>query len=160
MVDVRGASIACQWLYIASAVLSLCWFSRQRSLGRCKWEPIYVSFFGGLVSAIKVCFDSDEDATFVTFNVRQNGRSVPWLRFLGWFITLPVLLIHLSNLPGEANLNFLRTMRMMGGVQIFIAAIASATIMDSAWTWIFFFVGVCACGMLFYEARGAPRHLF
>ena len=72
----RTASIIGQSLYITSAFLALSWFTRQRlSFGRCHWEPIYISFFSGSVAAIQLSFD---DATFVTFNVTQNDRSVPW----------------------------------------------------------------------------------
>jgi hypothetical protein len=34
------------------------WFTRQRTLGRCKWEPIYISFFSGVVATIQLAFES------------------------------------------------------------------------------------------------------
>lgn len=150
MSAIRRASIFGQSLYIASAVLALCWFTRQRFLGgRCKWEPIYISSSAAMLAGIQLAF---EDAPFVTFNVAQNNRSVPWLRYLGWFITFPVLLVHLSNLPGEAHLNFLRTTRLMVCVQIMILALSSGSILDGGWSWLFFFEALCACGRIFYEA--------
>ena len=64
------------YLYITSAFLALAWFMRQcRSGGRCRWEPIYISFFTGCYGAIHRQF---KHSTFVNFDVMQNGRSVPW----------------------------------------------------------------------------------
>ena len=142
---------AVQCVFIASAFVSFLWFSRQRlSFGRCKWEPIYISFFGVVVALVQLEL---EDKTFVTFNVSQNNRSVSWLRFLGWFITFPVLLMHLANLPGETEYNLQRSVWLTVCAQIMIVSIITATILSGAWSWIWFFAAVVACGLIFTAAR-------
>ena len=43
ILTVRDASLVGQWVYIAAAVVSLCWFVAQRRAQRCNWEAIWVS---------------------------------------------------------------------------------------------------------------------
>jgi hypothetical protein len=89
MSTIKDVSIATQWAYIASAALSTCWFAWHRLAGRCKWEPVAVSVLGGTVATVRLCF---EGSVIVNFDVAQNGRAVPWLRYVGLLITLPVLM--------------------------------------------------------------------
>jgi hypothetical protein len=39
-----------------------------------------------------------------------------------------VLLIHLANLPGEANFNIMRMMKMLVGLQLMVVSAATATV--------------------------------
>jgi len=148
--DARSAAVLCQWAYILSSLGAFVHFVRQRLVfRRCKWEVIYVSAMGALVALLKI---SLEDEPVVTFTVSENGRKVPWLRYAGWLITCPVLLIHLGNLPGEANFNILRLMKMLCGLQLMIVNATAATMTASSIKWLFYFLGICSCTFVFSQA--------
>ena len=76
---------------LESKVLSSHWFQIS-TCAPTKWEVVYVAALGATVALAKVCAG---DLPQVTFTLAENGRSVPWLRYAGWLITCPVLLIHL-----------------------------------------------------------------
>mmetsp|Transcript_36408 Transcript_36408/g.89725 ORF Transcript_36408/g.89725 Transcript_36408/m.89725 type:complete len:743 (-) Transcript_36408:64-2292(-) len=148
-VTMRDLSLAGQWVYILSAWLSFCFFCFQLRKGRCKWEVLYVSFMGGLIAFLKVYMEHN---TLNKFTILENGRVMPWLRYVGWLITCPVLLIHLGNLPGETNFDMMRLMKMLVGLQLMVVCAASATVLETNWHWVLYFLGWCSMSLVFRQA--------
>ena len=104
---------------------------------------------GGITGALKILLEYD---TLNKFTIAENGRQVPWLRYVGWLITCPVLLIHLANLPGEANFNIMRMMKMLVGLQLMVVSAATATVQSSGMRFFFYCTGVVSMMMVFTQA--------
>lgn len=77
---------------------------------------------------------------------------MPWLRYVGWLITCPVLLIHLGNLTGEANFNIMRLMKMLVGLQMMVVSAATATVLEGGVRWLFYVTGWFAMLLVFTQA--------
>ena len=104
---------------------------------------------GGIIAFLKVYLEGDP---VNVFTIGENGRKMPWLRYVGWLITCPVLLIHLGNLTGEANFNIMRLMKMLVGLQLMVVSASTATVLDSGIRWLFYFTGWCSMGLVFTQA--------
>ena len=86
------------------------------------------------------------------FTIAENGRKMPWLRYVGWLVTCPVLLIHLGNLTGETNFNIMRLMKMLVGLQMMVVSASTATVLDSEVRWLFYFTGWLSMLLVFSQA--------
>ena len=104
---------------------------------------------GGIIAFLKVYLEGE---TINVFIIGDNGREMPWLRYVGWLITCPVLLIHLGNLTGESNFNIMRLMKMLVGLQLMVVSASTATVLDSGVRWFFYFTGWCSMLLVFSQA--------
>lgn len=83
--------------------------------GKSKWEVVYVAFITVVVNIGRMVFPNS--APVVITSIESEERA-PWIRYVGWLLTCPVLLIQLSNPSGEKVFNVARMMRMLVSVQL------------------------------------------
>jgi hypothetical protein len=60
---------------------------------------------GGITGALKILLEYD---TLNKFTIAENGRQVPWLRYVGWLITCPgrAVQVHIINTRVESACGF------------------------------------------------------
>ena len=100
MVDASG--FAETWLCFAISAFELLVLFYGWRVNKVTWEPLWILFMEcfSYGSAVAV-----PDAPFRTL-VLANGRELPWMRFMGWLLTCPVLLmglISLGTLAGKGS---------------------------------------------------------
>ncbi len=100
MVD--ASEFAETWLCFALSALELLVLFYGWRVNKVTWEPLWILFMEcfSYGSAVAV-----PDAPFRTL-VLANGRELPWMRFMGWLLTCPVLLmglISLGTLAGKGS---------------------------------------------------------
>ena len=110
------------------------------SIGRCKWEgrreslnwigssssspPLFFffpSFFPPFLPVLYVCLvGAMIDIVNISVGTANpaivrldSGGSVAWIRYVGWMLTCPALLVLLSNLAGESSYNHIRSTTML-----------------------------------------------
>ena len=114
---------------------------------RCKFEVLYVTLVGSVTDLLKISITNFVPATF---DIEDSSVTVYWSRWAGWLITCPVLLFHLSNLPGNEQFNVNRTMYMLISYQIMmIMGITSSMIEILYWKLIFWFLGLISLLCIF-----------
>lgn len=130
---------ACGRLDAATALACLAFYIYQLHWRqKCGWEVIFVAAITALVSILSIAFPEDVP---VTLHVRETDERMPWLRYVGWLLTCPVLLIQLSNPASDKVFNVKRMMRMVVSVQFMLLAGATGAMMETVGKWIFFFIG-------------------
>ena len=100
MVD--ASEFAETWLCFALSAIELLVLFYGWRVNKVTWEPLWILFMEcfSYGSAVAV-----PDAPFRTL-VLANGRELPWMRFMGWLLTCPVLLmglISLGTLAGKGS---------------------------------------------------------
>ena len=110
---------------------------------------LFTHQMGGIIAFLKIYLEGE---TINVFTIGDNGRKMPWLRYVGWLITCPVLLIHLGNLTGEANFNIMRLMKMLVGLQLMVVSASTATVVETSLRWFFYFTGWCSMLLVFFQA--------
>ena len=134
-------------------LLLLSFFLYHYSFKRCKWEVIFVCATSFILSGIYHVLGNHVPARIRVEGMKE-GRSVPWVRLAGYLITCPVLLLHLSNLRGEANYDTFRAMQLVGVFQcVTLCGLTAAMCIDDAHKAFFHLLGGCFAMFLFWRVR-------
>jgi len=150
--DVREENVAdlLQWI---SFILSLCmtvFFAREIKYGICGWEVAYVSILEAIIYVVSIGWEEHSPATVYL----TNGAIIPWIRYVEWLLTCPVILIALSRV-GTLEAAYSRsTMKLQtsdqGTIIMGIMAAASTGITNVG----FYLVGLTYGFTTFYTAAG------
>lgn len=118
------------------------------SKGMCKWEVIFVCSAGMFFNLLSFIFDDTEP--FVVYPAGADHKKVPWIRFVGWLFTCPVLLILISNLNGEESYDTMRMIRLVGCFNGMVLTGATAALSrDENWAYAFYFISWSFCCAVF-----------
>ena len=142
------------YVSLAGFAILFAFFVTQYRQKRCKWEVIFVVGTSFLFSGTYHIFGSHVPARFVIAGM-EEGRSVPWARFAGYLVSCPVLLLHLSNLRGEANYDTFRAMQLVGLFQcVTLCGMTAAMCVEDTPKACFHLLGGCFAIVLFWRVRG------
>ena len=117
---------------------------------RCKFEVLYVTGVGSLTDLVKLTITNELPASYV---IENNGVLFNWSQFLGWMITCPVLLIHLSNLAGKDVFDVRRMMKILVIYQILMVSGATASMCNNGLKWLFFGVSLISLLKIYIYAH-------
>jgi len=145
---VGTAARAAQWLDAAAAFVALLWYLLQLRRNRVRWEVIYVAFMSTVITLVKIIMFGRSPFYFED----AGGDTVVWIRYAGWLITCPVLLIHLSNLAGEDLYDGYRMLRLVLSNQIMLVCAATGAMSTGDERYAFFITGICCCSVVFASA--------
>jgi len=148
---VGQAARVAQWLDAAAAFVALLWYLRQWRQNRVRWEVIYVASMSTVITLVKI-FAFGMSPFY--FEDTRGADVVVWIRYAGWLITCPVLLIHLSNLAGEDLYDGYRMLRLLLSNQIMLVCAATGAMSTGDERYIFFLTGICCCSVVFGSAAG------
>lgn len=137
------------WLSFLSSLVLGFFFCAQIKYGICGWEVAYMAVVESLVYIIAIGWE--DKAPFTASLI--SGQKVPWLRYVEWLITCPVILIALSRV-GQAEGGYSRnTMKLLTSDQgTIILGILSASTPDSVGQALFYLAGVAYGFCTFYTA--------
>lgn len=137
------------WISFLTALASGAFFTAQIKFGICGWEVAYMAVIEAAVYIVAIGWETTSPFTVYL----TNGRVVPWLRYLEWLITCPVILIALSRV-GQTGGGYSRsTMKLLTSDQgtIILGIFAACTESDVGQT-AFYLCGVAYGFTTFYTA--------
>ena len=97
MVD--ASAFAETWLCFACSAFELLVLFYGWRINKVTWEQLWILFIECLSYG---CAAAVPDAPFLNLQL-ANGRTLPWMRFMGWLLTCPVLLMGLVSLGTLAS---------------------------------------------------------
>mmetsp|Transcript_26896 Transcript_26896/g.58675 ORF Transcript_26896/g.58675 Transcript_26896/m.58675 type:complete len:515 (-) Transcript_26896:444-1988(-) len=150
--DVREENIAdlLQWISFILSLVMTVFFAREIKYGICGWEVAYVAVLESIIYIVSIGWEEYSPATIYL----TNGAVVPWIRYLEWLLTCPVILIALSRVGTLEAAYSKSTMKLQtsdqGTIIMGIMAASSTGITN---------VGFYLCGLTygfttFYTAAG------
>jgi len=93
-------AIPLEWFAFSVSTALFFLYARERYYNNsCPWEVLCVAFVEAFHYLIAVNFHNDEAAAIKL----ANGTKVYWIRYAGWLLTCPVILIHLSHTAEETD---------------------------------------------------------
>lgn len=150
-----GAAAAVAYAVQVAALLGFVglgsFFAYQFRKKRCKWEVLFVCSASFCFTLMYHVFHND-----LPFRVRvegmPEGRSVPWIRFAGYLVTCPVLLLHLSNLRGKQDYDTIRAMQLVGLFQFCVLlGVSSALCIETTPKLVFYLAGWVPAAVLYWR---------
>eukprot|EP00238_Polyblepharides_amylifera_P006200 CAMPEP_0196576438 /NCGR_PEP_ID=MMETSP1081-20130531/5689_1 /TAXON_ID=36882 /ORGANISM="Pyramimonas amylifera, Strain CCMP720" /LENGTH=594 /DNA_ID=CAMNT_0041895037 /DNA_START=128 /DNA_END=1912 /DNA_ORIENTATION=+ len=124
-----------QWMDLFGSFFMFGFFYYQKQVKkRCKFEVLYTTGVGSITDLLKLIIVGYVPAVFT---ILENGNKVYWSRWFSWLCTCPVLLIHLSNLPGKEIFNVRRMMKMLIGYQLTTCCGITASMIDTDFKYFF-----------------------
>ncbi|KAK3233187.1 hypothetical protein CYMTET_56505 [Cymbomonas tetramitiformis] len=138
------------WLGFAAAAITFIFYVRERYLQRhCPWQVMYIAILEVTVYLLEL-FAHHEDAILIHL---YNGNTVYWIRYAGWLLTCPVILIHLSQLSEENETHLTeQLLKMVTSNQVMIVFGITGAISSGASRPVCFIGGCIACGQLYVAA--------
>lgn len=145
----QSLSRGTQWFtFILSVVMSV-WFVYNLYTGHCGWEVIFVTIIEFTKIVIEIFFEYQTPCMIYSV----FGPVTPWLRYIEWLLTCPVILIHLSNLTGLDEEYSARTMELLTSDQGTICFGVTACLSRGGWIKIVMFLIGLGFGLnTFYSA--------
>jgi len=142
-------AVSLEWLAFSLCIASLGFYAWNYYRATCGWEEPYVC----IIELIAVLFElfhlSDTPASIYL----PTGNQVLWVRFAEWYLSCPVILIHLSNITGLKDAYSKRTMALLvSDLGTITMGLTSAFAMDPVVKWPFFFAGLLYGMNTFYIA--------
>jgi len=112
-----------------------------------KWEAMWVIFVECAAYGSSIV---SPDEGFVTFHL-ENGMHIEWLRYAGWILTCPVLLMTLVSMT-TADGTKPPTVRMVPllvcNLTMVLFGVTSGSVLEPT-KWYIFGIGVCFGGIVF-----------
>jgi len=150
--DVREENAAdlIQWVSFVFSIGLSAFFLREIKYGICGWEVAYIAVVETIKYIVELGWEEESPATIYL----TNGNIVPWIRYVEWLSTCPVILIALSRVGTLDAAYSKSTMKLLTSDQgtIIMGIMASST---SGVTNLGFFLLGCFYGFsTFYTAAG------
>ena len=151
MTTSSNVALALEWIDLLSGFLLFLFFVYQKKMkGRCKFEVLYVTGVGTFTDWVKIYM---VDYSPATFTIKETGVIVNWSRWVGWLITCPVILIHLSNLAGREVFDIQRLMNMFIAFQIMCISGATASMIHTDIKYLFAFFSWMSLCVIFKHSQ-------
>jgi bacteriorhodopsin len=135
----------CQGFVAGLSFLQFIFFFRKYQEGRCNWEALYMGAVETVSYSFLLAF-SDTEGAIVHLG---DGSTVTWIRYAGWMVTCPVLLIMLTNIAGPGIYDLRKTMLLIVVNQLMTVFGVSAAFITSGTTWAFFSISCVLCALEF-----------
>nr|AHH02123.1 TcChR [synthetic construct] len=139
---------ALQWFTVILSAIFLAYYVYSTLRATCGWEELYVC----TVEFTKVVVEVYLEYVPPFMIYQMNGQHTPWLRYMEWLLTCPVILIHLSNITGLNDEYSGRTMSLLTSD---LGGIAFAVLSALAVGWqkgLYFGIGCIYGASTFYHA--------
>nr|AHH02112.1 protein 113 [synthetic construct] len=137
------------WISFLSSLVLSAFFCAQIRYGICGWEVAYLSVIEMMIYVTAIGWESEPPCSAYLI----SGQIVPWLRYVEWLITCPVILIALSRVGQSEGGYSKRTMKLLTSDQgTIILGILAASSPDSAGQALFYLCGVAYGFTTFYTA--------
>jgi bacteriorhodopsin/CheY-like chemotaxis protein len=146
----ENAALGLEWFdFVTGFALFLFFVYQKKMKNRCKFEVLYVTGVGAFTDWMKIFLTKTEPAQFT---IEETGLKVNWSRWVGWLITCPVILIHLSNLAGREVFDVRRLMKMFIAFQIMCLGGATASMTHTGMKYLFAIISWGSMMIIFKHA--------
>jgi len=154
MVDVE-TGLRITLIVISACELIVLFYAYQNRF--VKWESMWVIFVELFQYAATVVVP---DSEFVTFQL-TNGIKLPWLQYMSWVATVPVLLMYLVSLTahGGRSATVPLVPLLVSGLMMLLLGITAAACSPPL-KWFAFGVACCFGGMVFASVAQCFRALY
>lgn len=132
---------------LAVSIIELLLLQIGHQRNKVKWEAMWVIFVECISYGSSIV---SPDEGFVTFYL-ENGMHIEWLRYVGWILTCPVLLMTLVSMT-TADGTKPPTVRMVPllvcNLTMVLFGVTSGSVLEPT-KWYIFGIGVCFGGIVF-----------
>ena len=147
------------WINVVVCFALLVYYLYEYRVKSCGWEVVYICIVDGIVYLFEIIFHGYAPANvYVKFGGYDDPvlRDVVWLRYAGWIVTTPVLLMHVNDLVGTGEktpFEFHRERLMIMANQLTLIIGISGSFADNGYAQaLFFFLSFCCFTFQNYHA--------
>ena len=140
------SSLTVQVLLVSTGLFIFYVDQRLRGKGA-EWEAIYIAVVEVIIYIAHVMYPKAPGAVILM----ADGPAVNWLRYAGWLVTTPIIIIHMQSLGGVAKLNDQLILMLICNQAMILFGVTGA-IGKGASRGVAFTFGCMAMFVLFYKA--------